>query len=215
MNYQLNRWRFSFIFNVLAPLLFASAAYADGETVTRVLHQTPSLSSFDICHSGGCAAVSHVSLSKEEWQQVINAFEPKPMDAEGERKDIANAIGLMEKLVGAKTATNTDRGGTFGNSDYPGQLDCNDESTNSTTYMKLMNQAGLIRFHEILDTKTRGFFFNGWPHTTAVIREKQAGHSSDKSYAVDSWFYDNGRPAVIIPLTLWEKGWNPTNIAAH
>lgn len=208
------RWRFSFIFNSLALFLFTSVAYADSETVTRILKQAPSLSGFDICHSGGCADVSHVSLTKVEWQQVINAFEPKAVDAEGERKAIANAIGLMEKIVGTKTGTDTDRGGTFGNSNYPGQLDCNDESTNSTTYMKLMNQAGLIRFHQILDTKTRGFFLNGWPHTTAVIREKQADQLNDKSYAVDSWFYDNGKPAVIIPLTLWESGWKPTNTAA-
>jgi len=210
----MNRWYFSFIFNSLAFLLFASAAYADSETITRILHQTPSLSSFDMCHGGGCADVSRVSLTKEEWQKVVNVFDPKPINAEGERKAIANAIGLMEQIVGPKTGTDTDRGGTFGNSNYSGQLDCNDESTNSTTYMKLMNQAGLIRFHEILDTKTRNFFFNGWPHTTAVIREKQADQSNDKSYAVDSWFYDNGKPAVIIPLALWKSGWKPTNTAA-
>lgn len=211
----MNRWRFSFIFNSLTLLLFASAAYADSETVTRILKQAPSLSGFEICHSGGCADVSRVSLTKEEWQQVINAFEPKPVDAEGERKAIANAIGLMEKIVGAKTATDTDRGGTFGNSDYPGQLDCNDESTNSATYMKLMKQAGLIQLHEIMDTKTRNFFFNGWPHTTAVIWEKSPEQRDSQMYAVDSWFYDNGKSAVIIPLTLWKDGWKPTNTAAH
>ena len=168
-----------------------------------------------MCHGGGCANVNRVSVAKAEWQQVINVFEPKPIDAEAERKCIAVAIGLMEKIVGAKTGTDTDRGGTFGNSSYPGQLDCNDESTNSTTYMKLMNQAGLIRFHEILDTRTRGFFLNGWPHTTAVIHEKQADQSNDKTYAVDSWFYDNGKPAIIIPLTLWQTGWEPTKTAAY
>ena len=211
----MNRWCFSFIFSSLAFLLFASAASADGETVTRILKQTPSLSSFDMCHGGGCAKVNHISLSKEEWQQVINVFDPKPVDAEDERKDIANAIGLMEKMVGAMTGTDTDRGGTFGNSDYPGQLDCNDESANSTTYMKLMKQAGLIQFHEIMDTKTRNFFFNGWPHATAVIWEKSPERRDNQMYAVDSWFYDNSKPAVIIPLTLWKSGWQPTNTTAH
>ncbi len=142
-------------------------------------------------------------------------FDPKPQDAEQERSKIAQAIGVIEGIVGDKTGTSTDRGGTFGNNAYRGQLDCNDEATNSTTYMKLMAQAGLFQFHEILDTKTRGFFFNGWPHSTAVIREKQASSSGDKSYAVDSWFYDNGKPAVIIPLALWQSGWKPTNTAAH
>ena len=141
-------------------------------------------------------------------------FEPRPENPEAERKCIADAIGIMEKIVGSKTGTDKDRAGTFGNSDTPGQLDCNDESTNSTTYMKLMVQAGLIRFHEIQDTKTRNFFFNGWPHTTAVIREKKTGQDV-KVYAVDSWFYDNGKPAVIIPLSVWKSGWKPANTAAH
>jgi hypothetical protein len=80
---------------------------------------------------------------------------------------------------------------------------------------KLMVRAGLIRFHEILDTKTRNFFFNGWPHTTAVIREKQADQALNKTYAVDSWFYDNGQPAVIVPLEQWKSGWKPENSPAR
>jgi hypothetical protein len=159
--------------------------------------------------------VNSVTLTPEEWEQVADIFEPRPVTAEAERNCIANAIGLLEKIVGAKTGTATDRAGTFGNSSIPGQLDCNDESTNSTTYMKLMLRAGLIRFHEILDTKTRNFFYNGWPHTTAVIREKQADQALNKTYAVDSWFYDNGKPAVIIPLSVWQSGWKPNNTAAH
>jgi hypothetical protein len=193
----------------------APPAYADGPTITRVLQQTPDLNGFDFCHGGGCARVVRVNLAAEEWQQIEDVFDPKPGTAESERDLIARAIGLMEKIVGAKTGTDNDRAGTFGNSHIPGQLDCNDESANSTTYMKLMRQAGLIQFHEIMDTKTRNFFFNGWPHTTAVIREKSNDRSLGVRYAVDSWFYDNGIPPVIIPLTNWQSGWKPDNTAAR
>lgn len=207
----MRRWYFSLIF-----LLSAAVAHADGEAIGRVLQQQPTLAGFDMCHSGGCADISRVSLSAEEWQQVIHAFDPRPQTAEAERNCIANAIGVMEQIVGAKTATNTDHGGTFGNFAVAGQLDCNDEATNSTTYMKLMMQAGLIRFHEIMDTKTRGYFFyHGWPHTTAVIREKKSGQHSDQDYAVDSWFYDNGTPAVILPLDVWKSGWKPSDSKAY
>lgn len=194
-------------------ILFLSSftAFADGSAISRVLQQKPSLAGFDMCHSGGCADISRVSLTAEEWQRVRDEFDPMPEDAADERSRIANAIGVLEQIVGPKTGTEHDFAGTFGAFAAPGQLDCNDESTNSTTYMKLMKQDGLMRFHDILDTKTRGFFLNGWPHTTAVIRDKQ----SDQHYAVDSWFYDNGVPAVIIPLDLWKSGWKPVESLAH
>jgi hypothetical protein len=206
MNYLTSRCLFS-----LALLLTTSLACADGNTIARILHQQPMLASFDMCQGGGCAEVSHVAITEAEWQKVTVIFDREPQDAEQERNKIAQAIGVIEDIVGAKTGTSNDRGGTFGNSAFRGQLDCNDEATNSTTYMKLMLQAGLLQFHKILDTKTRNFFFNGWPHTTAVIEDKQ----SKVRYAVDSWFYDNGMPAVIVPLTLWQSGWKPTNTAAH
>jgi hypothetical protein len=192
-----------------------SPAYADGPSITRVLKQAPDLDGFDFCHGGGCARIASVRLSAGEWQLVEDIYKPAPETAEAERDYIASAIGLMEKIVGVKTGTDTDRAGTFGNAHIPGQLDCNDESANTTTYMKLMRQAGLIRFHEIMDTKTRNFFFNGWPHTTAVIREKRSDRSAGARYAVDSWFYDNGVPPVIIPLTDWQSGWKPDNTAAR
>lgn len=172
-----------------------------------MLKQKPDLDEFKVCHSGGCADISPVSITPAEWQQVVDEFTPEPEDAEDERTRIANAIGVLEQIVGDKIGTYNDFAGTFGAFSSPGQLDCNDEATNSTTYIKLMLQAGLIHFHELRDTKVRSFFLNGWPHTTAVIGDKQTG----AAYAVDSWFYDNGVPAVIVPLDLWKTGWKPAD----
>ena len=127
------------------------------------------------------------------------------IDAEQERNLIAMAIGAFEMIVGSKTGTATDLAGTFGNADFPGQMDCNDEAINSTTYIRLMRQNGLIKFHEPEDMRTRNFFFTGWPHSTAVIRETASG----KRFAVDSWFYDNGMPATIVPFQVWKSGYYP------
>jgi hypothetical protein len=195
----------------LLLLLACVPARADLSTLNRVLQQTPQRDGFEICHGGGCAAVERTALDEVEWAQVRAVFTPLPQSPAQERDCIATAIGVLEGLVGLKTGTATDRGGTFGNSAYPGQMDCNDEAANSTTYMKLMAQDGLIRFHDIADTTTRGFFFNGWPHTTAVLRERQRG----TRHAVDSWFYDNGAPAVIVPLEQWKTGWKPDDSAAR
>jgi len=202
MNYPMLRWFFSFLVAFHMPL-----AFANSEAMTRVLKQQASLNGFDVCHGGGCAGINQVSLSADEWQRVTAEFSPLPQDAEDERSRIASAIGLLEQIVGDKIGTHNDFAGTFGAFSTPGQMDCNDEASNSNTYIKLMVKADLIRFHELSDTKVRNFFFNGWPHTTAAILDKKTG----KTYAVDSWFYDNGVPAVIIPLELWKTGWKPAD----
>jgi len=68
-----------------------------------------------------------------------------------------------------------------------------------------------LRFHRIEDTKTRGgFLFFGW-HSTAAISDKASG----KLFAVDSWFFDNGVPPVILPLEAWQNGWQPPSTPAH
>lgn len=179
--------------------------------MTRVLKETPMPHDFSFCWGGTCAEVSRVSLAEEEWQQVRELFTPPPPDAESERAVLRQAIGLLERLVGPKTGTAGDRAGTFGNSAWPGQLDCNDEATNTTTYLRMMLSDGLIRFHAVLDTTTRGGFLIFGRHSSAVIVER----ASTRKFAVDSWFYDNGQPAVILPLEVWSGGWRPDNSTAH
>ncbi|WP_245652745.1 hypothetical protein [Methylophilus rhizosphaerae] len=186
-------------------LLVGMPARADLQDINRIYHTEPSLAAFEICQGGGCAHSDMLQLSQPEWENVLRIFTSQSETAEQERARIAAAIGMLEDIVGTKTGTAADRAGTFGNSEYQHQQDCNDEAINSTTYMRLMQQAGLIRFHTILDTRTRKFFFSGWPHTTAVIRE----NDSNAEYAVDSWFYDNGHPATIVPMAQWKDGYIP------
>lgn len=194
-------------FFVSALVGFGQPSYADIHDMTRIFHSTPTLAAFEICHSGGCADVSAVSLSAEEWQQVSAVFMNKAKNAAEERAQIATAIGVLETLVGEKTGTSGDLAGTFGNSHYKGQLDCNDEAINSTTYMRLLVSNGLMQLHVIEDTRTRNFFFTGWPHSTAVIHEIATG----ERFAVDSWFYDNGHAATIVPFVLWKSGYIPAD----
>lgn len=205
MNYLMRRLLYKLIScSILILSLPANAALSD---INRIYQQIPALHDFEVCTGGGCAEVKHVSLTDDEWQSITSIFMDARMvfNAEQERDQIALAIGAFESIVGSKTSTETDLAGTFGNSDYPGQLDCNDEAINSTTYMRLMRQNGLLKFHEIEDTRTRNFFFTGWPHSTAVIHETASG----ERFAVDSWFYDNGFPATIVPFTVWKSGYIP------
>lgn len=201
----MRRWCCSLL--LLWPLL----ATADGPAMTRVLQETPIPQQFSFCWGGTCAEVLQVGLDAGEWQQVRDRFDPLPGDAEAERAAISRAIGLLESLVGARTGTAGDRAGTFGNAAWPGQLDCNDETTNTTSYLRMMVADGLVRFHEVLDTTTRSGFLIFGRHSGAVIRDTGSGDR----YVVDSWFYDNGVPAVVLPMRTWLDGWRPQNSSAH
>lgn len=162
---------------------------------------------FKQCHGYGCRVIDNIALTKGDWKMISKAFNPKPKNAEDERKRIAKAIGIMETRVGKLNGTSADKVGTF---KYLGteQLDCVDESINTTTYLHLLAQGGLLKHNQVYAPETRVpalVVIGGWPHRTAVIADIKTG----ERYAVDSWFYDNGHDAVIVPLKDWKSGWKP------
>ncbi len=167
---------------------------------------TPKLENFSHCHGYGCKFISDITLSDKEWRNIISSFSPTPDTATKERASIAASIAAFEKRVGAKTGTDEDVYGTFQDLGTK-QLDCIDESTNTTIYLMLLREKGLINFHTVEPPKTRIPFINHvtWPHQTAQIIEKETG----TPYVVDSWFHDNGYPPEIVTLEQWNTGWKP------
>lgn len=186
-------------------LLFALTAHADLADIGRIYRTTPSLTHLDICQGGGCLKPTSTSIEPEEWQLVAMLFATPSENAQQERARIALAIGQLETIVGEKIGTSHDKAGTF--SHDTGQQDCNDEAINTTSYMRLLQQSGWMLFHQIKDIRTRNFFITGWPHSTASVQEIATG----QIYAVDSWFYDNGHPAVVVPFDVWKHNYRPTD----
>ena len=162
-----------------------------------------------LCHGNGCISLAQVSLGPEQWQELRDVFQPLARNAEEERERLRRAIALMEKFTGAAIGTWRDKGGTFNGGE--GQMDCIDESINTSLYLTMFQKYGLMRLHRVEDRETRGWFLAGWPHTTAVIGEVASlpGAESGRLWAVDSWFLDNGEPPFILPLATWKSGWEP------
>lgn len=163
--------------------------------------------SFTICHGHACRLRSQVGLTPLEWDPVADLFaEPAP-DARIERGRVAMAIGMLESAVGRKAGTSGDRGGTFNAVSGNDQFDCVDETTNTSVYLTLLARAGYLKWHRLQGWAGRGAMLDGsWPHQTAVIEEI----ATSQSYAVDSWFEDNGRAAHVVPLEEWRDGWAPS-----
>ena len=164
--------------------------------------------SFSVCSQHNCQTRTRAALEPEQWEQIVALFAPPADSAAAEREQIARAIGRMEQLVANFANTHHDKAGDFNGFTQPGsQLDCVDESINTTTYLTLFEQEGLLRWHRVVSRASRGYmFFGGWPHFTAVV---ETTRGKPEQWVIDSWFRDNGVDADVLPLTTWQQGWSP------
>lgn len=171
------------------------------------LPDRPEPERFAICSRFGCRGTTPVRLEPSEWTRVGALFQPRPESAAAERVCIARAVALLETLVGGHTATWADV--AMNRAAGPGQLDCVAESVNTSIYLLMLQDRGLLRHHRVEAPRRRGVFIF-YPHNTAVIRDRADG----AEYAVDSWFRDNGEPPYIVPLAEWLEGWHPRDETA-
>ncbi len=164
-----------------------------------------SLEKFEHCHGYGCRLINEARLSAADWQEIAAHFTAVTTPQE-ERAAIAPVIGLFERKIGAVTGTDKDIAGTYVKLGDD-QHDCVDESVNTTIYLSLLQDKGLLRHHDIGIPSARvpPFSRGIGPHQTAVIVDRQ----TSKRYAVDSWFHDNGHAAEIVAMDKWFFGWRP------
>ena len=174
--------------------------------ISQFGNSKPEPSSFMFCSKYGCKKKTMLSLSADSWQSVREIFSEKASDPAMERLQISEAVGLLESIIGPVTNTEHDEPGSFPGIGKGDQLDCVDESLNTSTYLVMMEEDGLITEHNLFGPAHRGYLIDGnWPHFAPVIEEKNTG----ERFVVDSWFYKNGEKPVIISLQEWKGGWKP------
>lgn len=111
---------------------------------------------------------------------------------------IRQAIAILESIAGAHTPTHLDRGRNPIVDDWPGQMDCIDESMNTRRYLDLLQERGLLHWHRAVERAYRApYIFD--QHWAGQIIERE---TLDR-YVVDSWHLDNGHPPYIQALNDW------------
>lgn len=156
------------------------------------------------CSGYSCKMIHSVALSPAEWTAIEAIFHGEIKTPAEERRRVSLAVGLYESFAAPKTGTENDRPESPILFNPKGQLDCIDEATNTSVFLHLLNNQGLIRHHTIAKPAQRGFIIGRWFHSTAVLVEK-----GGKSYAIDSWFFEPGTPAAVVPLEEWLDFWKP------
>ena len=196
------RWRAAFFLCLLLGALpvRATAFLDDDELVAQL----------DVCFDFGCKSEQQIALFESDWRAVRALF-AQSRSAQQERDRIAAAIAMMESIVSAVSPTGVDRAGNdIPGQDFRGQMDCIDESNNATTYLRLFQRKGLLRWHQVRERVYRAPLIID-EHWAAQIEEVPSG----ERFAVDSWPRAHAMPAVIQPLAHWLAKRDPVELATN
>ena len=152
-----------------------------------------------VCYGFSCKIRQIVSITPAEWRSVVGWFDRVATTPEDERQQIRQAIGWMEVVVGRYTPTHLDIGMNLEKHpvNMTGQMDCIDESINTTTYLTLFEQQGYLRWHRVTDRAYRGSLLDA--HWAAQVEQVD----NAVKYVIDSWFQDNGMLPYIAKSTEW------------
>ena len=161
----------------------------------------------EICFDYSCLHQARATFSAADMAELAQVIEAAS-DAADERARVGEAIGLMYEMAGRQTPIHRDRGrNAVDDRSAEGSMDCIDHSTNSYAFLRLLEEAGLLKFHHPGERNRRFAFLVFGEHWAATLVENESG----QAYAVDSWFFDPGYPAVVVPLARWKEGYDPGN----
>ena len=161
--------------------------------------------SLHVCHEYGCRVRDEVVFDDAIFETVKQMLATAD-NAVSERHAVAAVVARLYVEAGKQTPIWRDRGGDA-NDEGEGSMDCIDHAHNTATFLHLLEARRLLRFHTVKGVVRRGFFAEHW---AAQVVEKGSGDA----YAVDSWYYDFGMPAVVMPLPVWQGGKRPPGIIA-
>ncbi len=168
-----------------------------------------------VCFNYGCYAQAEVVYSDAQLAEVGELLRAA-RDAAEERAAIGLAVGRMLGWAGKQSPIGADRGGNYADAGMNGMMDCIDHSTTTTRLLRVMDKQGWLRYHRVLEPALRTTLLI-FLHYSAQIEETGALAGTDAKpiattagrYVVDSWFFDNGHPAAVMPLANWLSGESP------
>lgn len=155
------------------------------------------------CHGYGCSRRHAISIH-ESWlgraSAILKAGRASP---EAERKALSQVVGTYTAYLTALIGGRPDIPGSPAQmSGVHGQMDCLDETANTTSLLLVLQEQGLLTHHRVAPPESRGFFLDGrYPHFSAIIAEKRSG----EEWAVDPWRRAPGQKPDILPLVRWRQ----------
>ena len=166
-----------------------------------------------VCYNYGCVAEAEVYFGDQQLTQV-RALLGVARNAAEEREKLSLAVGWLLGWAGQQTPIRADRGGNYADAGVYGRMDCIDHSTTGTRLLRMLEARGWLQFHRVLEPvqRVRYLFEVHYSAQVEVLEPVAAANdapdtpASAERYVVDSWFRDNGQPAVVMALPEWLDG---------
>lgn len=155
-----------------------------------------------ICFNWSCASRQHLAFSAADMREVAQqmALCPGP-ELQHRLQRLRIGIWQMETLaqkyqplLGNDEAINTR------DQDRDGRMDCIDNASNTTTYLNVLQDLGLIPGWSAASPQVRSPLSSA-VHWTAVAVDRERA----QPWAVDAWFRPNGHLPFVLPLRAWKN----------
>lgn len=186
---------------MIAPVMAASQAAQSWFSERGYVE--PSGSRIIACHGYGCVRRLAISVDGGWLSRVGASLRAAQGSPYAERRALAEVIRSYTAYLATSLGGKPDVPGSPPQmSGVHGQMDCLDETANTTSLLLVLQEQGLLTHHIVEHPESRGFFFDGrYPHFTAVIAERRTG----AEWAVDPWKKAPGQRPDILPLDRWRQ----------
>jgi len=153
------------------------------------------------CHGYGCSRRAAIMVDGSLLRRAGSLLSAGRRSPEAERRAIGEIVKVYTAYLARQVGGGPDLPGSPPQmSGTHGQMDCIDETANTTSLLLVLEGRGLLAHHRVERPQSRGLFIDGrYPHTTAVIVEK----GTRREWAVDPWEKPVGQRPDILPLAVW------------
>jgi len=172
--------------------------------------EPPKGNTVTVCHAYTCKVQTPYTFSQKDIAEIraVMAKTERADTPYEERRAVAYAIAYIDVKVGNKLGIHDKAGMQFTASGDPTQMDCVDVSTNTTSYLLVMQANGMLKHHTVEGTMSKENLAKGlvklnpvayWPHWSAILMENKSG----QRYAVDRWPFDQGENPAVVKVEDW------------
>lgn len=155
------------------------------------------------CHGYGCSRRMVMFMDEGLMSRIGAALRAGRSSPEAERRALSEAVRAYTAHLAASFGGAPDLPRSPPHlSGVAGQMDCVDETTNTTSLLLVLEEQGWLVHHRVERPQSRGLFIDGrYPHVTAIVAEKRTG----REWAVDPWARAPGQRPDILPLERWRQ----------